>query len=96
VEVEHGGNGSSPVDQRTAEGGQYARGRGLIYPRNRRMDVAAWVAAHACGEWDSHIRPTTVVVNLKDIAHLIHASLPLWVRLVLDRVQGDGCAHSSS
>jgi hypothetical protein len=25
----------------------------------------------------SHIRTTTVVVNLKDIAHLIHASLPL-------------------
>jgi hypothetical protein len=25
----------------------------------------------------SHVRPTTVVVNLKDIAHLIYASLPL-------------------
>jgi hypothetical protein len=34
-----------------------------------------------------HVRPTTVVVNRKDIAHLIHASLPLWVRSILDRVQ---------
>jgi hypothetical protein len=34
-----------------------------------------------------HVRPATVVMNLKDIAHLIHASLPLWVRSVLDRVQ---------
>jgi hypothetical protein len=34
-----------------------------------------------------HVRPATMVVNLKDIAHLIHASLPLWVRSVLDRVQ---------
>jgi hypothetical protein len=34
-----------------------------------------------------HVRPTTVVVNLKDIAHLIHVSLPLRVRAVLDRVQ---------
>jgi hypothetical protein len=34
-----------------------------------------------------HVRPATVVVNLKDIAHLIHVSLPLWVRSVLDRVQ---------
>jgi hypothetical protein len=25
----------------------------------------------------SHVRPATAVVNLKDIAHLIHASLPL-------------------
>jgi hypothetical protein len=33
------------------------------------------------------VRPTTVVMNLKDIAHLIHASVPLWVRAVLDRVQ---------
>jgi hypothetical protein len=24
-----------------------------------------------------HVRPATVVMNLKDIAHLIHASLPL-------------------
>jgi hypothetical protein len=24
-----------------------------------------------------HVRPSTVVMNLKDIAHLIHASLPL-------------------
>jgi hypothetical protein len=29
-----------------------------------------------------HVRPATVVVNLKDIT-----SLPLWVRAVLDRVQ---------
>jgi hypothetical protein len=34
-----------------------------------------------------HVRPATVVVNLKDIAHLIHVSLPLWVRAALDRVQ---------
>jgi hypothetical protein len=34
-----------------------------------------------------HVRPATVVVKLKDIAHLIHASLPLRVRAVLDRVQ---------
>jgi hypothetical protein len=25
----------------------------------------------------SHVRPATAVVNLKEIAHLIHASLPL-------------------
>jgi hypothetical protein len=34
-----------------------------------------------------HVRPAIVVMNLRDIAHLIHASLPLWVRSVLDRVQ---------
>jgi hypothetical protein len=34
-----------------------------------------------------HVHPATVVVNLKDIAHLIQASLPLQVRAVLDRVQ---------
>jgi hypothetical protein len=34
-----------------------------------------------------HVCPVTVVVKLKDIAHLIHVSLPLWVRAVLDRVQ---------
>jgi hypothetical protein len=34
-----------------------------------------------------HVCPSTVVMNLKDIAHLIHVSLPLWVRSVLDRVQ---------
>jgi hypothetical protein len=33
-----------------------------------------------------HVRPTTMIVNLKDIVHLIHASLPLRVRAVLDRV----------
>jgi hypothetical protein len=33
-----------------------------------------------------HVRPTTVVMNLKDIAHLIHVSLSLCVRSVLDRV----------
>jgi hypothetical protein len=43
-----------------------------------------------------HVRPTTVVVNLKDVAHLIHASLPFWVRAVLDRIQRDGCACSGS
>jgi hypothetical protein len=35
----------------------------------------------------SHVRSATVVMNLKDIAHLIHASLSLWVKSVLDRVQ---------
>jgi hypothetical protein len=34
-----------------------------------------------------HVRPATMVMNLKDIAHLIQASFPLWVRSVLDRVQ---------
>jgi hypothetical protein len=34
-----------------------------------------------------HVRPATVVVKLKDIAHLIHASLPLRVGVVPDRVQ---------
>jgi hypothetical protein len=34
-----------------------------------------------------HVRLATVVMNLKGIAHLIHASLPLLVRSVLDRVQ---------
>jgi hypothetical protein len=35
----------------------------------------------------SPVRSATVVVNMKDIAHLINASLPLWVREVLDRIQ---------
>jgi hypothetical protein len=43
-----------------------------------------------------HVRLATVVMNLKDIAHLIHVSFPLWVRSVLDRVQWDGRACSSS
>jgi hypothetical protein len=43
-----------------------------------------------------HVCPVTVVVNLKDVAHLIHVSLPLWVRAVLDRIQRDGHACSSS
>jgi hypothetical protein len=34
-----------------------------------------------------HVRPANVVMNLKDIAHLIQKSLPLWVRSVLDRVR---------
>jgi hypothetical protein len=34
-----------------------------------------------------HICLAIVVVNLKDVARLIHASLPLWVRAVLDRIQ---------
>jgi hypothetical protein len=34
-----------------------------------------------------HVRSATVVMNLKDIAHLIHVSLPLRLRSVLDRVQ---------
>jgi hypothetical protein len=43
-----------------------------------------------------HIHLATVVVNLKDIAHHINMSLPLWVRAVLDRIQQDGRACSSS
>jgi hypothetical protein len=34
-----------------------------------------------------HLHLATVVVSLKDIVHLIHVSLPLWVRAVLDRIQ---------
>jgi hypothetical protein len=34
-----------------------------------------------------HVCQTTMVMNLKDIVHLIHASLPLWVRSVLGRIQ---------
>jgi hypothetical protein len=34
-----------------------------------------------------HVHPTTVVMNLKYIAHLIHVSLPLWVKSILNRVQ---------
>jgi hypothetical protein len=34
-----------------------------------------------------HVHLATVVMNLKDIAHLIHASHLLLVRSVLDRVQ---------
>jgi hypothetical protein len=34
-----------------------------------------------------HVRLATVVMNIRDNAHLIHASLPLWVRSVLDRIQ---------
>jgi hypothetical protein len=41
------------VDQRMVEGGQYARGRGPIYPRNRRTDRTPRVAARACRGWDS-------------------------------------------
>jgi hypothetical protein len=44
----------------------------------------------------SHEHPATVVVNLKDIAHLIHVSFPLWLIAVLDRIQQDGRACSSS
>jgi hypothetical protein len=40
-----------------------------------------------------HVRPTTVVVVLKDIARLIHACIPLRVEVVLDQVQRDGCAR---
>jgi hypothetical protein len=34
-----------------------------------------------------HVHPATVVMNLKYIAHLIHVSLPLWVKSILNRVQ---------
>jgi hypothetical protein len=43
-----------------------------------------------------YVRPATVVVNLKDVAHIIHASVPLLVRAVLDRIQRDGRACSRS
>jgi hypothetical protein len=41
-----------------------------------------------------HVRPTTVVVDLIDVACLIHVSLPLQVGAVLNRVQRDGRTHS--
>jgi hypothetical protein len=34
-----------------------------------------------------HVRPTTMVVDLIDVACLVHASLPLRVKAVLDWVQ---------
>jgi hypothetical protein len=50
---------------------------------------------HVLGISD-HVCPATVVVNLKDVAYLIHVSLPLWVRAILDRIQLDGRACSCS
>jgi hypothetical protein len=44
----------------------------------------------------SHVRPIIVVVNLKDVAHLIHTSLPLWDRAVLDMIHRDERVCSSS
>jgi hypothetical protein len=44
----------------------------------------------------SHVHLATVVVNRRGVAHVIHASLPLWVRAVMDRIQRDGRACSSS
>jgi hypothetical protein len=41
-----------------------------------------------------HVRPITMVVDMIDVACLIHASLPLWVRAILDWVQRDGHARS--
>jgi hypothetical protein len=40
-----------------------------------------------------HVRPTVMVVVLKDIVRLINARLPLWIRVVLNWVQRDGCAR---
>jgi hypothetical protein len=40
-----------------------------------------------------HVRPTTVVVDLIEVASLIHVSRPLWVGAVQDGVQRDGHAH---
>jgi hypothetical protein len=34
-----------------------------------------------------HVRPTSVVVVLEDVARLINVCRPLWIRAVLDRVQ---------
>jgi hypothetical protein len=41
-----------------------------------------------------HIRPTTMVLLQKGVAHLIQACLPLWVGAILDWVQRDRRAHS--
>jgi hypothetical protein len=35
------------------------------------------------------VRPTTMIVVLKGVAHLINVCLPLWIRVVLDWVQRD-------
>jgi hypothetical protein len=40
-----------------------------------------------------HVHTTTMVVVLKDVACLINACLPLWIRVVLDGVQQDGNAR---
>jgi hypothetical protein len=44
----------------------------------------------------SHVRLATVVVNLKDVAHLIHETFHSRFIAVLHRIQQDGCACSSS
>jgi uncharacterized protein YraI len=43
-------------------------GGGLIYSSDRRLDGVAWVAARACGEWDSSARWQSgrVGVRLRD------------------------------
>jgi hypothetical protein len=41
-----------------------------------------------------HVRPTTMVVIMKDVACLIHVCLPLRVRVVLDWIQRDRHARS--
>jgi hypothetical protein len=41
-----------------------------------------------------HVHPTTMVVVLKDVAHIINACPPLRIRAVLDRVQRDRHACS--
>jgi hypothetical protein len=51
-------NGRRRVDN-TQGGGD------LIYPRNRRTDGAAWVAAHACGEWDNSARRQSGRVGMR-------------------------------
>jgi hypothetical protein len=40
-----------------------------------------------------YVRPTTVVVVLKDVACLINACPPLRIKVVLDQVQRDECVH---
>jgi hypothetical protein len=43
----------------------------------------------------NHVHLATMVLNQKDIAYLIHASHPLWLRVAQERIQRDGRACSS-
>jgi hypothetical protein len=43
----------------------------------------------------NHVHPATMVLNQKDIAYLIHATHPIWLRVAQDRIQRDGRACSS-
>jgi hypothetical protein len=40
-----------------------------------------------------HVRPTTMIVVLRDVACLVNACLPLRIIVVLDQVQRDGHAR---